>query len=51
MKGVDPSDEIAFGYIIALSWLYAYAKLLYDIAKITYRGTVGNLKRSGKNKD
>jgi len=49
MKGVDPSDEIAFGYIIALSWLYAYAKLLYDIGKMTVKATVGLKKRRGKN--
>jgi len=52
MKGTDPTDEIAFGYIIALSWLYAYGKLLYDISKIAYKATVGNLKkRRGENND
>jgi len=37
LQGVDPDDEISWGYLIALSGVYVYCRLIYQIMKYCYR--------------
>jgi len=36
-QGIDPEDDISFGYVIALSGVYVYVRLIYQLMKMAYR--------------